>query len=97
MKVLSLAAGILLLAGCANNNGYYNNGAHDSYNQVSQSLDDIHNAAQKIKDAKNEYKRYDNEGDDYFENKAKERLLQRHYEIKNKGQRLKQDWNDIFD
>lgn len=95
MKSGIIFAAVLLLAGCAANNSGYQYG--DSYNQVSQSLDDIHNAAQKIKDAKNEYKRYDNEGDDYLKNKTKERLEEKKNVIKNKGDRLKQDWNDIFE
>lgn len=95
MKSGIIFAAVLLLAGCAANNSGYQYG--ESYNQVSQSLDDIHNAAQKIKDAKNEYKRYDKEGDDYLKNKTKERLEEKKNAIKNKGDRLKQDWNDIFE
>lgn len=94
MGLIAGLAAVLLVAGCAANDGSYQYG--NSYNQVSQSLDDIHNAAQKIKDAKTEYKRYDNEGDDYWKNKSKERLEQKKNEITNKGNRLKQDWNDIF-
>lgn len=86
-----LIVGILLLSGCATNGNTYH-----SYNQISQSLDDIHDTAQKIKEAKEEYRRYNNEGDDYLKNKVKERLEQRKQEITSKRERLKQDWHDIF-
>ena len=97
MKKISFAVAVLLLAGYAKGNGYYNGNNYNTYhNQVSQSLDDIHNTAQKIKEAKEEYRRYENEGDDYLENKIKERWEQRSYDVRYKGERLKQVWKDIF-
>lgn len=64
MKKLCLFAVVLLVAGCASNGGYYDGG--NSYQKLSQSLDDIHSTAQKIKETKEEYRRYENEGDDYW-------------------------------
>lgn len=64
MKKLCLFAVVLLVAGCASNGGYYDDG--NSYQKLSQSLDDIHSTAQKIKETKEEYRRYENEGDDYW-------------------------------
>lgn len=61
---LCLFAVVLLVAGCASNGGYYDDG--NSYQKLSQSLDDIHSTAQKIKETKEEYRRYENEGDDYW-------------------------------
>ena len=94
MKKLCLFAAVLLVAGCASNGGYYDGG--NSYQKLSQSLDDIHSTAQKIKETKEEYRRYENEGDDYWKNRARERWEQRRYDLKYKGERLKQDWEDIF-
>lgn len=45
MKKLCLFAVVLLVAGCASNGGYYDGG--NSYQKLSQSLDDIHSTAQK--------------------------------------------------
>ena len=94
MKKLCLFAVVLLVAGCASNGGYYDDG--NSYQKLSQSLDDIHSTAQKIKETKEEYRRYENEGDDYWKNRARERWEQRRYDLKYKGEPLKQDWEDIF-
>mgnify|MGYP000015345513 FL=1 len=93
MKKLCLFAVVLLVAGCASNGGY---DGGNSYQKLSQSLDDIHSTAQKIKETKEEYRRYENEGDDYWKNRARERWEQRRYDLKYKGERLKQDWEDIF-
>ena len=80
--------------GCQERRGGFDDG--NSYQKLSQSLDDIHSTAQKIKETKEEYRRYENEGDDYWKNRARERWEQRRYDLKYKGERLKQDWEDIF-
>ena len=94
MEKMSLLAVVLVVAGCASNGGYYDVG--NSYQKLSQSFDDLTSTAQKIKETKEEYRRYENEGDDYWKNRARERWEQRRYELKYKGERLKQDWEDIF-
>lgn len=92
---------LLLTAACSG--GTYN-GYDSGYNNLSQSLDNLYNAAQKVKDAQNEYKRYDNEGDDYLENRLKDswedkknEYQQRRTNLKAKSERLKQDFRDIRD
>ena len=97
MKFIYVFA-FLMLAACSSS---YNTGG---YENLSRSLDNLHETAQKVKDAQNEYKRYNNEGDDYFENKFKENLEERKNEykqrrdnLKAKSDRLKQDFQDIRD
>lgn len=60
---LCLFAVVLLVAGCASNGGYYDGG------NLSKAVPIFRRHSQyctKIKETKEEYRRYENEGDDYW-------------------------------
>lgn len=102
MKTVFAAAAVILLAGAcsSHNSGYtYNSGGYDN---LVQKLDDAHQAAQKIKDARNEYQSYNADKNNYLENKAKQSWEEKKAEYKaktdtlrSKSEQIKQDWNDI--
>lgn len=105
MRFLTCLISILALGACTAGSNYNNGGnqtLYSGYNNLNQTLDNLHNTAEQIKEAKSEYKAFDNNRDNYFENKIKNswndktaEYRWKHQELKNKGERLKQDLQEI--